>query len=73
MVITITSRNIKECRILGLLQIVLAFLLSVFLGFYFLSPKEALIPCAFFVSNLVSGAGLLAICNILESVVKNKM
>ena len=62
-----------ECHIFGLLQIVLAFLLSIFLGFYFMSPKEALIPCAFFLSNLASGAGLLAIGNNLEKVVKNKV
>jgi len=38
-----------------------------------MSPKEALIPCAFFLSNLASGAGLLAIGNNLEKVVKNKV
>jgi hypothetical protein len=61
----------KECYIFGLLQIVLAFLISIFLGFYFVSPKEALIPCAFFLSNITSGVGLLAISNNLGKVIEN--
>lgn len=51
----------EKYRIFGGLQILLAFLLSVLLAFYFTSPKESLIPCAVFLTNIVSGLGLLAV------------
>ena len=50
-----------EYRVIGVIQIVLAFVLSIWLAFYFTSPKENLIPCAFFVTNLASGSGILAV------------
>jgi len=60
---------------IGMLQILLGFLLMISLAFYFTSPKENLIPCAFFLTNILSGAGLLAIGNTLvkDQVVKNEV
>jgi len=51
----------QEYRAIGMLQILMAFLLAISLAFYFKSPKENLIPCAFFLTNIISGAGILAI------------
>lgn len=67
--------RIQEYRVIGILQIALGFLLSVSLAFYFSSPKETLIPCAFFLTNIVSGLAVLAVGNDLvrDKVVKNEV